>query len=76
MMKIKGITDVKADRINEAAQKIEAGGFVSGLQIMEKRKKVKKLSTGSQVFDKLLGISHRQFYFIFTTFFPFFLIFI
>ena len=58
MMKIKGITDVKADRINEAAQKIEAGGFVSGLQIMEKRKKVKKLSTGSQVFDKLLGISN------------------
>eukprot|EP00826_Nyctotherus_ovalis_P061327 TRINITY_DN8714_c0_g1_i15.p1 TRINITY_DN8714_c0_g1~~TRINITY_DN8714_c0_g1_i15.p1 ORF type:complete len:341 (+),score=106.36 TRINITY_DN8714_c0_g1_i15:194-1216(+) len=55
MVNIKGITDQKAEKIFEAAQKIENGGFCTGLQLVEKRKKIKKLSTGSTALDTLLG---------------------
>ena len=52
---IKGITDVKADRLIEAAQKIEGGGFATGIEIRERRKRVKRLTTGCKSFDALLG---------------------
>ncbi len=55
MLNIKGVTDQKADKIYDAAQKIEKGGFCSGLQVLEKRKKIKKLTTGSPMLDTLLG---------------------
>ena len=55
LVNIKGITDQKAERIYEAAQKIENAGFCTGLQVVEKRKRIKKLSTGSTALDTLLG---------------------
>lgn len=55
LVNIKGITDQKAEKIFEAAQKIESGGFCTGLQVVEKRKKIKKISTGSTALDTLLG---------------------
>eukprot|EP01022_Parablepharisma_sp_SALTPOND_P021616 TRINITY_DN4304_c0_g1_i1.p2 TRINITY_DN4304_c0_g1~~TRINITY_DN4304_c0_g1_i1.p2 ORF type:complete len:390 (+),score=49.60 TRINITY_DN4304_c0_g1_i1:139-1308(+) len=55
LINIKGITDQKAEKIYEAAQKIEKGGFCTGLQVVEKRKKIKRLSTGSIGLDTLLG---------------------
>ncbi len=55
LVNIKGITDQKADKIYDAAQKIEKGGFCSGLEVVERRKKIKKLSTGSSALDTLLG---------------------
>ena len=54
MLSIKGITDAKAEKIFEAAGKIESLCFKSGLQIAERRKQIKKISTGSQSFDMLL----------------------
>lgn len=48
MLNIKGITDQKAEKIYEAAGKIETMGYVSGLQILEKRKKIKRITTGSR----------------------------
>lgn len=54
MLNIKGITDVKAERMYEAANKIESQGFQSGMQIMQKRKQIKRISTGSHNFDTLL----------------------
>lgn len=57
-MNIKGITEQKAEKIYEAANKIESMGFQSGLAILEKRKKIKKISTGSRNFDMLLRNQH------------------
>lgn len=53
-MNIKGINDVKAEKIYEAAAKIETMGYQTGMQIFEKRKKIKRISTGSKQFDTLL----------------------
>ena len=47
MLQMKGITDGKIEKIQEAAQKIEGMGFVNGLVVYEMRKKVKKITTGS-----------------------------
>eukprot|EP00826_Nyctotherus_ovalis_P030030 TRINITY_DN2383_c0_g3_i4.p1 TRINITY_DN2383_c0_g3~~TRINITY_DN2383_c0_g3_i4.p1 ORF type:complete len:361 (-),score=63.17 TRINITY_DN2383_c0_g3_i4:750-1832(-) len=55
LVNIKGITDQKVDRIYEAALKVESAGFCTGLQVAEKRKKVKRLTTGSVALDTLLG---------------------
>ena len=55
IVNIKGISDQKAEKIFEAAQKIENGGFCTGLVVVEKRKKIKKITTGSQALNTLLG---------------------
>jgi len=54
MLNIKGITEAKVDKLYEIAQKIEVQGFQSGMQIFERRKAIKRISTGSQTFDTLL----------------------
>ena len=54
MLSIKGITEAKAEKIFEAAGKIESLCFKSGLVIAERRKQIKKISTGSPSFDMLL----------------------
>ena len=54
MLSIKGITEAKAEKIVEAAAKIEKLAFCSGLDVLEKRKKVRKISTGSPSLDMLL----------------------
>ena len=54
MLNIKGITEAKADKCYEIAQKIECQGFQTGMAILERRKNIKKLSTGSSQFDTLL----------------------
>ena len=55
MLQIKGITDVKAEKFYEAASKIESGGYLTATVIEERRKKIKKISTGAPQFDMLLG---------------------
>lgn len=54
MLNIKGITEAKADKCYEIAQKIECQGFQSGMQIFERRKHIKRISTGCTQFDTLL----------------------
>lgn len=54
MLNIRGITDAKVEKIFEAAQKIESLSFQSGMAVLERRKKIKKISTGSPSFDMLL----------------------
>jgi meiotic recombination protein DMC1 len=54
MLNIKGITDVKAEKIYEAASKIETMSFQTGMAILEKRKKIRHITTGSRQFDMLL----------------------
>lgn len=47
-MNIKGITEQKAEKIYEAASKIETMSFQSGMAIFEKRKKIRRITTGSR----------------------------
>jgi RecA/RadA recombinase len=54
MINIKGMSEQKCEKIYEAANKIESMGYQTGLQIFEKRKKIKKITTGSRCFDTLL----------------------
>ena len=51
MLNIKGITEAKAEKCYEIAQKIESQGFQTGMEIFERRKNIKKLSTGCTAFD-------------------------
>ena len=54
MLQIKGITEAKADKFYEAAGKVESTDFLTGMEILEKRKSVKMLTTGSKALDSLL----------------------
>jgi len=45
---IKGLSEVKVDKIKEACQKMDTGGFLTALQFSDKRKSVFRISTGSQ----------------------------
>ncbi len=53
---ISGIGEKQAINIIQAARKMtKKGGFESGVKILEKRKTVKKITTGSKALDALLG---------------------
>ena len=54
LLNVRGITEAKAEKIFEAAGKIESMNFQSGMAILEKRKKIRRISTGSPSFDMLL----------------------
>lgn len=45
---IKGLSEVKVDKIKEACQKLESGGFLTALQFSDKRKNVFRVGTGSK----------------------------
>lgn len=69
LLKIKGLSETKVDKIKEAALKIQASilllllnlilhqgpGFVTAKQVALQREKVVKISTGSRQLDSLLG---------------------
>lgn len=44
---IKGFSDTKVDKIKEACQKVITLGFMTALEVSERRKHVFKISTGS-----------------------------
>ncbi|RWS26581.1 meiotic recombination protein Dmc1-like protein [Leptotrombidium deliense] len=53
---IKGMSDAKVDKIKEAVNKLSPDSeIINGLQVMEKRKRVFKIQTGSEELNKLLG---------------------
>jgi meiotic recombination protein DMC1 len=54
LLNIKGITDVKVDKMIEAAQKIECLGFYKATSIMNKRENIRRITTGSKGLDNLL----------------------
>lgn len=55
LLKIKGLSETKVDKIKEAAIKSQGPGFVTARQIAVQREKVVKISTGSKQLDILLG---------------------
>uniref|UniRef100_A0A158R3X6 Meiotic recombination protein DMC1/LIM15 homolog n=1 Tax=Syphacia muris TaxID=451379 RepID=A0A158R3X6_9BILA len=52
---IKGLSEVKVDKIKEIAAKLLNNGFVTAAVVSEKRKMCFRISTGSKELDKLLG---------------------
>jgi meiotic recombination protein DMC1 len=52
---IKGLSEAKVDKILEAASKISFSGFITGVESLQRRNEVIKISTGSKALDKLLG---------------------
>lgn len=55
LLKVKGLSEAKVDKIKEIAAKIQDCGFISALEYSMRRAVVFKISTGSEEFDRLLG---------------------
>lgn len=55
LLKIKGFSEAKVEKIKECAGKLIANGFIAATELAHRRQFIIKLSTGSQEFDKLLG---------------------
>ncbi|KAF7339290.1 RecA family ATPase [Mycena sanguinolenta] len=55
MLKIKGMSEAKVEKIKEAAHKILGSSFATGVEIQDKRKRVLVISTGSKSVDGILG---------------------
>lgn len=55
LLKIKGFSEAKVDKLKEACAKLLPSSFITGIEALEKRQQVYRISTGSKEFDKLLG---------------------
>lgn len=55
LLKVKGLSEAKVDKIKEVASKLQDSGFMSALEYSLRRAVVFKLSTGCEEFDRLLG---------------------
>ena len=47
MCEVKGLSEAKVDKIKEVAAKMMNSGFITGLEMAQRRKQVFKVSTGS-----------------------------
>ncbi|KAJ7581324.1 Rad51-domain-containing protein [Mycena floridula] len=56
MLKIKGMSEAKVEKIKEAAHKILGSSFSTGVEVQDKRKRVLTISTGSKSVDAILGV--------------------
>ncbi|VDD76134.1 unnamed protein product [Mesocestoides corti] len=54
LLSIKGISEMKADKILEAAKKLVPFGFTTATEFHQKRSEIIQLTTGSKELDKLL----------------------
>ncbi|RWR80169.1 Meiotic recombination DMC1 [Cinnamomum micranthum f. kanehirae] len=52
---IKGLSEAKVEKICEAAEKLVNFGYVTGSDVLLKRKSIIRITTGSQALDELLG---------------------
>jgi meiotic recombination protein DMC1 len=57
MLDIKGFSELKIEKIKEAAQKCMPGvfGFITAFELRENRRNIFTISTGSKAFDAMLG---------------------
>lgn len=55
LAKVKGLSDIKVEKMKEAANKALSTGFMSANEFAEKREMVQKISTGSTDLDNMLG---------------------
>ncbi|XP_058105388.1 meiotic recombination protein DMC1 homolog isoform X2 [Magnolia sinica] len=52
---IKGLSEAKVEKICEAAEKLVNYGYITGSEVLLRRKSVIRITTGSQALDELLG---------------------
>ncbi|KAJ3573054.1 hypothetical protein NP233_g2688 [Leucocoprinus birnbaumii] len=55
ILKLKGMSEAKVEKIKEAAHKILGSSFATGVEIQERRRRVHMISTGSKSVDAILG---------------------
>lgn len=55
LYKIKGLSEQKINKILEASATLGVKFFITARQLLEKRDKIKFITTGSQKLDKLIG---------------------
>lgn len=55
LLKVRGLSEAKVDKIKEAAAKVMDAGFISALEYSMRRAIVFKLKTGCDELDNLLG---------------------
>jgi meiotic recombination protein DMC1 len=57
LLKIKGFSEIKVDKVKDAVGKCQpsGGGFQTAQELGQQRKRVLKISTGSKQFDAILG---------------------
>lgn len=55
LLKIKGFSEAKVEKIKESATKLLSSGFITATEVSVRRQNIISLSTGSKEFDKLLG---------------------
>ncbi|EGF82629.1 hypothetical protein BATDEDRAFT_34351 [Batrachochytrium dendrobatidis JAM81] len=55
LLKVKGFSEIKVEKIKDAASKLIANGFITGTELAVRRKSVLRITTGSVQFDHLLG---------------------
>ncbi|KAF2493899.1 Rad51-domain-containing protein [Lophium mytilinum] len=57
LLKIKGFSEIKVDKVKDAIAKCQpsGGGFVTAQELGQQRKRVLKISTGSKQFDAIIG---------------------
>lgn len=55
LSKIKGLSEIKVDKMKEAANKIIANGFISAIEYADKRELINRITTGCSDLDNILG---------------------
>ncbi|KAL7005450.1 Meiotic recombination protein dmc1 [Cystobasidiomycetes sp. EMM_F5] len=55
LCKIKGLSEIKVDKIKDAANKVSPTALMTGLEAAQRRSSVFFISTGSKAFDAILG---------------------
>jgi meiotic recombination protein DMC1 len=55
LCKIKGLSELKVDKIREAASKIHDAGFITAAECAVRRQNIFRITTGSTQLDALLG---------------------
>jgi meiotic recombination protein DMC1 len=55
LLKLKGLSEAKVEKIKEAANKLQSAGFVTATEMTQRRAQVVRITTGSKELDKLLG---------------------
>ena len=57
LCEIKGLSEAKVTKIQEACQKSTNFGFVTGIEILQKRQNLIRLSTGSNSLNELITVT-------------------
>ena len=52
---VKGLSEAKVDKMVDAASKMVNCGFITGMEALERRKQIIKITVGSKAVDEILG---------------------